>query len=76
MNKFIVFVDFDGTITTRDTNEAILIEFTDGERWKVIEEDFLCAVLLFRQLPIVAERLLRASQCQPRCADGVGREQL
>jgi 2-hydroxy-3-keto-5-methylthiopentenyl-1-phosphate phosphatase len=41
MNKFIVFVDFDGTITTRDTNEAILIEFTDGERWKVIEEEWV-----------------------------------
>jgi 2-hydroxy-3-keto-5-methylthiopentenyl-1-phosphate phosphatase len=41
MNKFIVFVDFDGTITTRDTNEAILIQFTDGERWKVIEEEWV-----------------------------------
>ena len=41
MNKLIVFLDFDGTITTRDTNEAILIEFTDGERWKVIEEDWV-----------------------------------
>jgi len=41
MNKFIVFVDFDGTITTRDTNEAILIEFTDGERWKIIEEEWV-----------------------------------
>jgi 2-hydroxy-3-keto-5-methylthiopentenyl-1-phosphate phosphatase len=39
MNKFIVFVDFDRTITTRD-NEAILVEFTDGER-KVIEEEWV-----------------------------------
>lgn len=41
MNKIIVFVDFDGTITIRDTNEAILIRFTDGERWKVIEEEWV-----------------------------------
>jgi 2-hydroxy-3-keto-5-methylthiopentenyl-1-phosphate phosphatase len=41
MNKFIVFVDFDGTITLRDTNEAILVRFTDGERWKVIEEEWV-----------------------------------
>ncbi|MBI4488256.1 MAG: HAD-IB family phosphatase [Deltaproteobacteria bacterium] len=41
MNKLIVFVDFDGTITLRDTNEAILVRFTDGERWKVIEEEWV-----------------------------------
>ncbi|MFQ5683297.1 MAG: HAD-IB family phosphatase [Candidatus Binatia bacterium] len=45
MNKVIVLVDFDGTITLRDTNESILERFTDGKTWKVIEEDWVQGII-------------------------------
>jgi 2,3-diketo-5-methylthio-1-phosphopentane phosphatase len=38
MNQVAILTDFDGTVTVRDTNQAILDQFADPQAWRAIEE--------------------------------------
>ncbi len=56
-----VFVDYDGTMTDRDTFDALANEFGGEEAWQQLEEQFASGAMTHRQALAAQAGLLRCS---------------